>query len=376
MSYFEKLGYTEKDIAKRIEDEFNALFYGDETVRIYHEKDDLGWLEDTGNNDVRTEGMSYGMMIAVQLDKKELFDRLWRWVNRYMLMTSGANAGYFRWSCFNDGRSNSEGSAPDGEEFFAMALLFAEKRWGNGTGELDYGKQARDLLTQMVHKGDPSDTSGGQPMFDPKTTYIKFVAEMAISDPSYHVPHFYDLYAKYGNEIDRDFFKRAAVDSRDYLLKAMNAETGMAAEYANYDGTPAIVRGHDKFFSDSYRVSANIGLDWAWFGVNSALKPRVKALQKFYKPLITLSTIPVFEIDGRQILTGQTEDGQDLTYVKHPLALLSGLAQGSLITDDENGDYFAQLLWDAKPIVGKLRYYDNLLYLFALMALGGKYNVI
>ena len=26
--------------------------------------------EDTGNHDVRTEGMSYGMMVCVQLDKK------------------------------------------------------------------------------------------------------------------------------------------------------------------------------------------------------------------------------------------------------------------------------------------------------------------
>ena len=27
----------------------------------------MGYLEDTGNNDARTEGMSYGMMMCVQL---------------------------------------------------------------------------------------------------------------------------------------------------------------------------------------------------------------------------------------------------------------------------------------------------------------------
>lgn len=38
----------------------------------------MGYIEDILNNDVRTEGMSYGMMIAVQLDKKTEFDRLWK----------------------------------------------------------------------------------------------------------------------------------------------------------------------------------------------------------------------------------------------------------------------------------------------------------
>ena len=39
--------------------------------------DDMGYLTDTGNNDARTEGMSYGMMMCVQLNMKEEFDRIW-----------------------------------------------------------------------------------------------------------------------------------------------------------------------------------------------------------------------------------------------------------------------------------------------------------
>ena len=83
----------------------------------------MGYLEDTGNHDARTEGMSYGMMICVQMDKKEEFDRIWKWACTYMWMEEGESEGYFAWSCGLDGTRNANGAAPDGEEFFAMALF-------------------------------------------------------------------------------------------------------------------------------------------------------------------------------------------------------------------------------------------------------------
>lgn len=85
--------------------------------------EDMGYLEDTGNHDARTEGMSYGMMICVQMDKKEEFDRIWKWACTYMWMEEGESEGYFAWSCGLDGTRNANGAAPDGEEFFAMALF-------------------------------------------------------------------------------------------------------------------------------------------------------------------------------------------------------------------------------------------------------------
>ena len=82
---FKEYGYPEEEIQKRVEDTFNTIFYGNDDERFYHEAgDDMGYMEDTGNHDVRTEGMSYGMMVCVQLDKKAEFDRLWKWVRTYM----------------------------------------------------------------------------------------------------------------------------------------------------------------------------------------------------------------------------------------------------------------------------------------------------
>ena len=70
---------------------------------------------------------------------------------------------------------NAWGAAPDGEEYFAMALFFAAHRWGNGEGLLNYEAQARELLHTCLHKGE--DGSGGRPMWDPSNHLIRFITE-------------------------------------------------------------------------------------------------------------------------------------------------------------------------------------------------------
>lgn len=137
-------GYDETAIGERLEQTFETIFYGTEAERFYHEAGgDMAYLEDTGNHDVRTEGMSYGMMVCVQLDKKAEFDRLWKWVRTYMYIPAGPCRNYFAWSCSTDGTHNAEGPAPDGEEYFAMALFFASARWGDGEGIFAYSKEAK-----------------------------------------------------------------------------------------------------------------------------------------------------------------------------------------------------------------------------------------
>ncbi len=42
------------------------------------------YILDVGDNDVRTEGMSYGMMVAVQRDNRTAFDALWKWATTHM----------------------------------------------------------------------------------------------------------------------------------------------------------------------------------------------------------------------------------------------------------------------------------------------------
>ena len=143
----------------KIEAAFQQLFHGDkQTQAVYFEAGSnangpLAYVTDWANNDARTEGMSYGMMIAVQLNKKHEFDAIWNWAHTYMLITDPKNpsVGYFAWSMNTDGTPRSTGAAPDGEEYYVMSLYFAAHRWGNGKGIYNYQAEADKILRGMRH---------------------------------------------------------------------------------------------------------------------------------------------------------------------------------------------------------------------------------
>ncbi|QAY67585.1 glycosyl hydrolase family 8 [Paenibacillus protaetiae] len=359
---FQELGYSEREIEARVQDTWAKLFEGPEETRIYYEAGgDMGYLLDTGNLDVRTEGMSYGMMAAVQLDRQDVFDRIWKWTHTYMYMTEGENAGYFAWSCNTDGTRRSNGPAPDGEEFFAMALLFASHRWGDREAPFDYGKQARDLLRTCLHKGEDG---VGYPMWDPHHKLIKFIPNCDYSDPSYHLPHFYELFALWAYPEDRTFWKEAAEASRAYLRLACHPETGLAPEYAHYDGTPNDSRGYGKFFSDSYRVAANVGLDYEWFRADEWQPEEAGRIQAFF------AGIPP-EDYRRYTISGEPLEEKSL----HPVGLLATNAAASLAAGGPNAEAAVRLLWNTPVRTGVRRYYDNCLYLFAVLALSGRYRI-
>ncbi|SDX98450.1 glycosyl hydrolase family 8 [Paenibacillus sp. CF384] len=356
-------GYDAKVIEAKVEQTWELLFGDHEATRIYYPAgDDMGYMLDTGNLDVRTEGMSYGMMMAVQLDKKDVFDRLWRWSYQYMYMTSGENKGYFAWSCNTDGTKRSNGPAPDGEEYFALALFFASHRWGDGAAPLDYGVKARVLLHDCIHNGEDG---VGYPMWNPDNKLIKFVPNCEYSDPSYHLPHFYELFALWANEADRPFWREAAEASRDYLKLACHPKTGLAPEYAHYDGTPNDDRGYGHFFSDSYRVAANIGLEALWFGASEWMTQEAELIQAFFADKHP-------DDYRRYTIAGEPFEERSL----HPVGLIATNATASLAAPDRPyARESVALFWKTPVREGERRYYDNCLYLFALLALSGNYRI-
>lgn len=74
-NFFKKAGYTQSEIDKKVAKAYYDVFEGPN--RVYFEVgDSMAYVSDLKNHDARTEGLSYGMMIAVQFDKKEVFDRI------------------------------------------------------------------------------------------------------------------------------------------------------------------------------------------------------------------------------------------------------------------------------------------------------------
>ena len=63
---------------------------------------------------------------------------------------------------------------------------------------------------------------------------------------------------------------------------ACHPVTGLAPEYAHYDGTPITKDNRHRYYSDSYRVAANIGMDFAWFGVDEEQRAIADRIQTFF----------------------------------------------------------------------------------------------
>ena len=114
-SVFKEAGYKQIDIDTKINRAYKDLFESPKGI-YFKVGDSMGYVSDLKNHDARSEGLSYGMMVAVQLNKKEVFDRIWRWTKKYLQHQDGPREGYIAWS-INPAtmKKNSEGSASDGE---------------------------------------------------------------------------------------------------------------------------------------------------------------------------------------------------------------------------------------------------------------------
>ncbi len=275
---FVEAGHSQAEVTAKINAAFQQLFHGDpDTQTVYYDvgknaNGPLAYLSDINNKDVRSEGMSYGMMIAVQMNKKAEFDALWNWSKTFMYNGSPTHPayGFFSWSMKVDGKPNSESPAPDGEEYWVMALYFASARWGDGAGIYNYRAEADRLLSDMKNRGViTGPTNRGQategPHFNAEHKMVRFTPDMKRpdhTDPSYHLPAFYELWARWGPVADRPFWAEATKVSRDFFQKATNPTTGLAPDYANFDGTP-VTSGFNKaaanFGPDAWRTAAELG---------------------------------------------------------------------------------------------------------------------
>lgn len=361
----EYLGASREAVDGKIDAAFQQLFYGaDEDQRVYYPVgEDMAYIYTVDSHDVRSEGMSYGMMIAVQLDKKEEFDRLWKWTKTHMYHAEGPRKGYYSWQCRKDGTQIDPGSASDGEEWFVTALFFASGRWGDGQGIYDYSAEANALLDTMIHKGEEGrDEDHPINMFNPETKQVRFVPLnnwATITDPSYQLPAFYELWALWAAK-DNEFWKDAATVSREFFHKSANEKTGLMPEYAHMDGRPFANNGNFSF--DAHRIMANVAIDSDWFGADPWQKTQSERILRFLAP--HRPQIPfTFTLSGMPLTDGSSE------------SITAMAAVAALAAPREVGEPFVRDLWEKATPAGEYRYYNSLLYMLGLLQAGGRFNV-
>jgi oligosaccharide reducing-end xylanase len=372
-------GYSKADIDNKVAKAYHDVFEGPNKV-YFEVGDSMAYVSDVKNHDARTEGLSYGMMIAVQLNKKDVFDRIWRWSKKYLQHQDGPREGYFAWS-INPAtmKRNSEGSASDGELYFVTDLLFASNRWGNNTG-INYYGEARKILDGMWKKDDTGDI---HPLINMQAKQISFVPEgkgYEWTDPSYDVPAFYEVWALYAKDGHEQFYRDCADTARAFLHRACDPVTGLNPDNAYFSGKPFTWgRMQPAFRFDSWRVPMNIAMDYVWFGKDKAWqKDYAKRIQNFLRSKGINDFDDQFNIDGTTPEFILPAGG--IKKLRHSLGLVATSAAASLMITGATKFDFVRPLWSAKlePYADNYfdPYYDGLLYVFSLMHLSGKYQLI
>lgn len=193
-----------------------------------------------------SEGIGYGMLIAVYMGDKALFDGLW---------------GYWKAHPSNDSLlmnwkvPGGTGSAIDADEDVAFALIQASKQWTGGT----YAADATAILTQIRSKE-----------LDPGTSAVRPGNQFGnnasdLTNPSYFAPAYYRVFATF-DAAGASQWNAAAAQSYTYLNKIAGANglvpawcTGACAARGGGGYADA-----DKYQYDAHRTPWRIGLDVCW----------------------------------------------------------------------------------------------------------------
>ena len=355
------LGKTDQDIKDKIDELWNHYFGGQNDKTVYYEDNDGGYIVDINNNDIRSEGMSYGMMISVQTDHKEQFGKLWNWAKKHMWKDPATGgSGYFAWQANRDGSVRDWGNAPDGEIYFMMSLLFAAHRW-NDEG---YMKDAQSIL-KACWKGN------GQSLYSEQSYIATFQpsdGNNTWGDASYSLPAFVDLFSRW-SDTNKDKWLKATKATRDHIYNSANPQSGLCSDYSNFDGTPhhAFSDNSTKYAFDAIRCPMNYGMDYYLFGADAERQTKIaKVITDF------------FERDGYKhghFNWDGTSGYGDFTIGQ---AGANAVATYALLDVPEYKDLVKKVLqkaWDSKPIVGSQRYYDGLVHFLAMLHLTGNFKI-
>jgi endo-1,4-beta-D-glucanase Y len=212
-------------------------------------------------NDTVSEGIAYGMMIAVAMNDQTLFDSL------YGTWKANATAGTLMTWCLGSGGGStgtpcatSGGSATDADEDAAYALLMAGKLWGGS-----YNAEAVTMIGDIwSHDIDGSGTKlpkGGSNYASPSSQ---------VTNASYFAPSFYRSFATVDSGHDWGGVATAALGVVNGAIAGSN---GLIPAWCSSSCTTAGSNGaatDGDYQYDSHRIPMRIGLDYCYNSTTTA----------------------------------------------------------------------------------------------------------
>jgi len=253
-------------------------------------------------NSTVSEGIAYGMIIAVMFDDQPLFDAFWQ----YALCFLNPN-GLMSWYIAPDGsRALGSGGATDSDEDMAWALVMAHRQWsGQGTLGESYLSHAQRQIERVwrleVDHGEhpdmllPGDEWRGQNVFN----------------PSYFAPNQYRIFGEVSGE--RAGFAR--VIDRGYQIVfaslndvSQNRENGLVPAWCNAAGAPveAFPGAMTNYQTDSARLPFRLGQDFAYNGDPRA-REYLARVTRFFAALGAERIGDGYELSGKPAPDPRTE---------------------------------------------------------------------
>jgi len=206
-----------------------------------------------------SEGIGYGMLLAVYAADKTLFDGLWLYYKDNVNVN-----GVMNWK-INGCSSGTSGfnGATDAELDAAFALIVADYQW-KSTGTIHYKNDATTLIAAIKnHEVEantfvlkPGDQFGGS----------------QITNPSYFSPAYYRAYGAFTN--DATFWNQVAAKSYTIInnnLTVNNAVGGLVSDWCMASGAYSpqaggYNQGGKTYSFDAARTPWRIAVDYAWYG--------------------------------------------------------------------------------------------------------------
>ena len=278
-----------------------------------------------------------------------------------------ANYGYFAWHCKITGEMMGKSPASDGETYFATALFFASKRWGD-TGQFNYNAEANLILHESVHKEDGKIQQSVYNMFNTQELHVVFTpyaSAAKYTDPSYHLPAFYTVWSVAASS-NGAFWSSLANSSRSYFQRTIEPTTALCPDYSTFSGAPT-GGSHQQFRFDAWRCAQNIGMDFAWLGGNGWASNYTNTLHRFFAAQNASMQPKGY---GQQYqLSGKPLDKD------HGAGIVAMNAVAALAATDAGAWAFVRELWGLPVPVGKHWYYNGMLYLLGLLHVAGQFQI-
>ena len=240
-----------------------------------------------------SEGIGYGMLLAVYMGDQSLFDNLWQYEQSHL-----DSSGLMNWEIGPDNQitSGGNGAATDGDEDMAFALIMADRQWGtSGTLKDTYLNYAKVIISVIWQY--EVDHNRGE-MLKPGDQW----GDVDVTNPSYFAPAYYRVFGEVTGKTQD--WNKVVDSSYSIIAKSLNAASlnqnnGLVPAWCNSSGTPvAAFSGAPLYFqNDSTRTPFRVGQDYCYFGEARAFSYLAK-ISAFYAKVGVTNIINGYNLDG------------------------------------------------------------------------------